>query len=56
MEEEKDPVPAMAVSASSYLIKAKNVSEAADCTLHLINSFIDEHKMYSSPTMFQIRL
>jgi len=56
MEEKRDPVPAMAISASNNIIRATHASEEADSTDHSIYSFLSTRKADISPTTFQIRL
>ena len=56
MEEKRDLVPAMAISASSNIIRAKHTSEEADFTCHSIYSLIFRRDVYLSPAMSQIRL
>ena len=56
MEEKKDPVPAMAISASNNPIRTKHTSEEADFAHHSIYSRIYRRKAYLPFTMFQIRL
>jgi len=56
MEEKKDLVPAMAISASSNPIKTMHAGEEADFAHHSINSRISKRKAYLPFMMFQIRL
>jgi len=56
MEEKRDPMPAMAISASNNLVRAKDASEEAYSTRHSIYSLVHRRKAYLSLTTFQIRL
>ena len=56
MEEKRDPVPAMAISATNNIIRAKHASEDAYSTRHSVYSHVHIRKAYLSLTTFQIRL
>jgi len=55
MEEKRDLVPAMAISASNNLIRAKHASEDAYSTRQSVYSHVHIRKAYLSLTTFQIR-